>query len=86
MIMKPIAGLLIVIVALVAVDCCARAATAQESLTYVDLVKRMIDLEHLAVLPQPGETCKQWSSYDRASRYDEATGKYVDWGAKATVR
>jgi len=41
----------------------------------------LTDLEHLAVLPQPGETCAQWSSYDRASRYDEASGKYVNWGA-----
>ncbi len=52
-----------------------------ETLTYADLVKRMIDLEYLAALPQPGETCQQWSSYDRASRYDEATGKYVNWDA-----
>jgi hypothetical protein len=33
------------------------------------------------VLPVPGEKCQQWSSYDRASRYDEATGKYVAWDA-----
>ena len=25
--------------------------------------------------------CAQWSSYDRASKYDEATGKYVNWDA-----
>ncbi len=56
-------------------------ARAQETLTYVDLVKRMIDLERLAVLPQAGETCKQWSSYDRASTYDAATDSYVKWGA-----
>lgn len=58
----------------------ARAA-AEETLSYVDLVKRLTDLEHLAVLPQAGETCAQWSSYDRASRYDEASGQYVAWGA-----
>ena len=29
----------------------AAAASAQPTLTYVDLVNRMIDLEHLAVLP-----------------------------------
>ena len=56
-------------------------APAAESLSYVDLVNRLIDLERLAVLPEPGERCAQWSSYDRASRYDEATGKYVNWGA-----
>ena len=56
-------------------------ASAQETLTYVDLVKRLIDLERLATLPAPGEKCAQWSSYDRASRYDEETGKYVKWNA-----
>ncbi len=54
---------------------------AQETLTYPDLVERLIDLEHLAVLPAEGETCRQWSSWDRASRFDEATGKYVGWDA-----
>jgi len=54
---------------------------AQEKLTYVDLVKRLTDLERLAVLPAPGDTCSQWSSYDRASKYDEATGKYIRWDA-----
>jgi hypothetical protein len=49
--------------------------------TYIDLVDRLTDLEHLAVLPEPGEKCQQWSSYDRKSRYDQATGKYVDWFA-----
>ena len=41
----------------------------------------MTDLADLAVLPQPGEKCGQWSSYDRASKYDEKTGKYVNWDA-----
>jgi hypothetical protein len=59
----------------------ASMANAQEKFTYVDLVNRLTDLEHLATLPQPGETTKQWSSYDRASKYDEQTGKYVAWGA-----
>lgn len=49
--------------------------------SYVDLVNRLTDLESLATLPLQGETCKQWSSYDRASRYDESTGKYVGWDA-----
>ena len=57
------------------------AASADESLSYADLVHRLIDLERLAVLPRPGNTCQQWSSYDRASRYDEKTGKYVAWDA-----
>lgn len=50
---------------------------AGETLTYVDLVKRLTDLEGLATLPLPGEKCAQCSNYDRASRYDAATGKYI---------
>ena len=57
----------------------ASTAGAGERLTYVGLVKRLTDLEALAVLPPPGEKCQQWASYDRRSRYDEATGKYVGW-------
>jgi len=56
-------------------------AAAAETLTYVDLVSRLTDLEHLATLPAPGEKCVQWSSYDRRSKYDSASGKYIDWSA-----
>lgn len=56
-------------------------AQAAERLTYIDLIKRLTDLERAAVLPSQGETCSQWSSYDRASRYDATTGKYVAWDA-----
>ncbi len=59
----------------------AFTATAQQKLSYVDLIHRLTDLEQLATVPEPGETTKQWSSYDRASQYDEATGKYVRWDA-----
>ena len=59
----------------------AAAAVAQQKLTYVDLVKRLTDLEVLATLPEPGEKTAQWSSYDRASKYDEKTGKYLHWDA-----
>lgn len=58
----------------------AGAAQAQRY-TYVDLVRQLSDLERLAKLPVAGEKCQQWSSYDRASRYDEATGKYINWDA-----
>ncbi|HEC03348.1 MAG TPA: DUF2961 domain-containing protein, partial [Phycisphaerales bacterium] len=58
-----------------------QSSTAAEELTYVDLVNRLTDLEHLATLPAPGEKCQQWSSYDRRSKYDGASGKYVDWAA-----
>jgi len=57
-----------------------KAATA-ERLTYIDLINRLTDLEHLATLPAPDEKCAQWSSYDRRSKYDRASGKYVDWSA-----
>ncbi|NUQ63083.1 MAG: DUF2961 domain-containing protein [Pirellulales bacterium] len=56
-------------------------AGADRTLTYVDLVNRMVDLERLAVLPADGETCAQWSSWDRASKYDAESGKYLHWDA-----
>lgn len=59
------------------------AAGAEPNLTYVDLVKRLTDLERLAVLPEVGEQCAQYSSYDRSSQYDAASGKYVGWAANA---
>jgi hypothetical protein len=59
----------------------AAGAFAGQTFTYTDLVKRLTNLEALAVLPVPGEKCQQWSSYDRASKYDEKTGKYVAWDA-----
>ncbi|UCC98076.1 MAG: DUF2961 domain-containing protein [Phycisphaerales bacterium] len=54
---------------------------AAEKFTYVDLIERLTDLEYLATLPALGEKCAQWSSYDRKSKYDVASGKYVDWSA-----
>ncbi len=53
----------------------------ENRLTYTDLVGHLTDMERVAVLPAQGEQCMQWSSYDRASRYDEKTGKYVKWEA-----
>jgi hypothetical protein len=60
---------------------CGQVASAQQKLTYVDLVKRLTDLQRLATLPEVGEKCVQWSSYDRGSKYDEKAGKYVGWFA-----
>ena len=54
---------------------------AEQELSYVDLVKRLTDLEYLATIPAPGDQCAQWSSYDRQSRYDADSGKYVGWDA-----
>lgn len=59
----------------------AAPAAAEENLTYADLVNRLVNLEHLAVLPATGEKCAQWSSWDRSSRFDEQTGKYIAWDA-----
>lgn len=75
MVLRGIGGLAI------AVGLVGNVVVAAESFTYAELVGQLVDLGRLAVLPAPGETCAQWSSYDRASRYDEATGKYVNWGA-----
>src|SRR5205823_4485900 len=60
-----------------------RVPASSQTLTYIDLVHRLTDLEYLATLPQPGEKCALFSSYDRKSRYDSATGKYMDWDANA---
>ena len=68
-----------VVLAVVAVCFCGLSRA--DELTYVDLIGRLTDLEGLAVLPQPGETCAQWASYDRASKYDAAAGEYVRWEA-----
>jgi hypothetical protein len=55
--------------------------TEANQISYVDMVNKLTDLEALAVTPEIGEKCAQWSSYDRASKYDEATGKYIHWDA-----
>ncbi|NLH15401.1 MAG: DUF2961 domain-containing protein [Phycisphaerae bacterium] len=68
-------GIWIVLAGMLA--CTARA----ESLNYADLVGRLTDMERLAVLPEAGEKCSQWSSWDRASQFDAATGNYVKWDA-----
>src|SRR5580765_8119009 len=54
---------------------------AERKLSYVDLLHRLTDLECLATLPAAGEQCAQCSSYDRKSRYDSASGKYLQWDA-----
>ena len=69
------------LVSLIVVTSWYGAAAADQSLSYVDLVHRLTDLEYLATIPAAGETCSQWSSYDRRSRYDAATGKYLGWDA-----
>lgn len=58
------------------------AAGANE-LTYADLVGRLYDMKVLAAPPVPGEKSGCFSSRDRAARYDEGQGKYLDWHANA---
>ena len=58
----------------------ARAQSTRQ-LTYADIVRRLNDMEFLATLPQPGERCAQWSSWDRRSQYDATARQYVNWAA-----
>ncbi|WP_181308015.1 glycoside hydrolase family 172 protein [Rufibacter sp. XAAS-G3-1] len=51
--------------------------------TYPELVKRVYDLEYLATPPLEGEKSGTFTSYDRSSRYDAATGQYVNWEANS---
>jgi hypothetical protein len=68
--------------AAIAVLCCGALQPAHSAtLTYPDLVHRLSDMEALSVLPLPGEKGALASSYDRASRYDETTKKYLNWDA-----
>ena len=57
--------------------------SAQDRLTYPDLVARLCDLEYLALPPASGETSGNFSSYDRQSQYDEETETYINWDANA---
>ena len=68
-------------IVIVVIFVCNSLVSAAEGLTYVDLINRLTDLERLAVLPELGEKCAQFSSYDRRSRYDDKSGKYIEWYA-----
>ena len=50
-------------------------------MNYRELLARLTDLRALAVPPAEGERAGCMSSYDRASRYDAAADRYVDWDA-----
>jgi len=70
-----------VFVALAVLTAFRPAVVSAETLTYKDLVGRLTNLDHLAVLPESGEKGALASSYDRASRYDAATDQYIKWDA-----
>ena len=65
---------------------CGSGWAVGKDLSYVDLVKRLTDLQHLATVPAPGEQCAQWSSYDRRSRYDAATRQVCRLGRQRRRR
>jgi hypothetical protein len=55
--------------------------SANQTFTYSDLVRRLYDLRALANPPVPGEKSGAATSCDRASRYDAARDRYVEWRA-----
>ncbi|RMG00462.1 MAG: DUF2961 domain-containing protein [Planctomycetota bacterium] len=57
------------------------AVVSAAEYSYSDLIRLMLDPSHVAVLPDDGESCRQWSSWDRNSRYDSETDTYVNWAA-----
>lgn len=60
---------------------CIPFGTLAQNLSYADLVGSLTNLERLAQLPPAGERCAEWTSCDRASTYNPASGQYVNWGA-----
>ncbi len=48
-------------------------------ISYVDLADSFTDLAALAILPNLGEKTEMWSSYSRASLYDDTSGEYKNW-------
>jgi len=81
-IVSPLLTLVLIALVLLATGILSPARVdGTEELSYVDLVRRLTDMEHLATLPQPGEQCAQWSSWDRRSQYHAASGRYVNWAA-----
>lgn len=50
-------------------------------LSVTHFLGRLIDLDRLATLEEEGVVCRQFSSYDPRSKYDEAKNEYVDWDA-----
>ncbi len=68
------------LLAIISLGALTSAADAGRRLTYADLLAHLTDLDRLPVI-EPGVACRQFSSYDRQSRVDEATGALIDWEA-----
>lgn len=58
----------------------ASPASGQVRLSYEDLLDHLTNLDRLPAI-EPGVYCKQFSSYDRQSKYDAATDQYLNWDA-----
>ena len=54
--------------------------------SYVDIVNQMLDMEHTALLPKPGEKGAEWTSTDRRSTYNEETDTYTNWTANSDMQ
>lgn len=63
--------------------CVSTAAIPEETtqITYPDIVRRIYDMEMLALHPVHGERTALESSHDRNARYNPATQRYENWGA-----
>ena len=55
-----------------------------KEMKYVDFLRQLVDLDSLPLVEE-GVQCKQWSSYDRGSKYDAEKDEYINWGANADV-
>ena len=60
---------------------CAESKKIQSCVSYEDIVSKIYDLPALANLPDKGESGALFSSYDRASKYNEKTDSYINWDA-----
>ena len=69
------------LLSLLVLFCATVSLQAAENYKYADLVGLLTNLERLAEPPVSGEIAGQQTSYDRASKYDEATDKYIAWDA-----
>lgn len=60
---------------------CLPLGALAQSISCVDLVGSLTNLERLAQLPSAGERCAEWTSRDRASAFNSTSGQYVNWNA-----
>ncbi len=56
------------------------ATSVADDVSQADLLRRLIDVNHLVTPPPAGERTRMFSSYDRRSRID-GDGNYVNWDA-----